>query len=65
MSKITTGLEGEVLVPPEQIAELVRRATLLPPAYFVTVGKSKILADGALQCKFTASTDGPPPEPSA
>jgi len=62
MAKTESGLEGEVTIPPEQVSELVRKATLLPPAYFVTVGKAKIQPDGSLVCKYAASTEGAPAE---
>lgn len=62
MAGASSVLEGDVNIPAAQVTDLVRKATQLPPSYFVTVGKAKIQADGSLQCKYTASTLGPPPE---
>ena len=63
MAKTESALSGAVIIPADQVSDLVRRATLLPTAYFVSVGKAKILTDGALECKYSASTEGVPPEP--
>jgi hypothetical protein len=63
MAKTESALEGEIVVPADQVADLVRKATQLPPTYFVSVGKAKIQADGSLRCKYSASTAGAPPDP--
>jgi hypothetical protein len=64
MAKTTSVLAGDVVVPAEQVNELVRIATGLPTTFFVSVGKAKVENNGNLICKFTASTESAPPPPA-
>lgn len=65
MAAPENALDGSVMIPAEQVSDMVRRATLLPSAYFITVGKAKIdQQTGNMTCKYTASTVAVPPPPS-
>ena len=63
MAKAKQGGTGKVTIPAVDVEQMLRVATELPPTFFVTLNKAKVLNDGALEATYAYSTEGAPPAP--
>ena len=63
MAKAKSGGTGTTTIPPSSVDAILRDATGLPPTFFITMTKAKVLTDGSLEANYSFSTEGAPPAP--
>jgi len=52
-----------VIIPANDVTKFVQSQVGLPPAFFLSIAKAKINADGSLQANYNYDNSGAPPPP--
>lgn len=64
MAKPTSDGDGQVIIPVEDVNNMIIKAAGLGTGFFVSVGKVKVLSDGSLQGNYNFSNASPPAPPA-